>query len=47
LRAESFNLGNRPQFDEPNRNLNATAFGKITNTLNDGRIFQLSLRFFL
>jgi hypothetical protein len=47
FRAEAFNLGNHPQFDEPNRNLNATAFGKITNTLNDGRIFQLGLRFTL
>ncbi|MBS1824805.1 MAG: TonB-dependent receptor [Acidobacteria bacterium] len=47
FRAEAFNLGNHPQFDEPNRNLNATAFGKITNTLNDGRIFQLGLRLIL
>lgn len=47
FRAEAFNLGNHPQFDEPNRNLNATAFGKITNTLNDGRIFQLGIRFVL
>lgn len=47
FRAESINLGNHPQFDEPNRNLNATVFGKITNTLNDGRVFQLSLRFIL
>jgi hypothetical protein len=44
FRAEAFNLGNHPQFDEPNRNFNASAFGKITNTLNDGRIFQMSLR---
>ncbi|MBI3209385.1 MAG: TonB-dependent receptor [Candidatus Solibacter usitatus] len=47
FRAESFNLGNHPQFDEPNRNLNASVFGKITNTLNDGRIFQLGLRIIL
>jgi hypothetical protein len=47
FRAESFNLGNHPQFGEPNRNLNATAFGKITTTLNDGRIFQFGLRFIL
>lgn len=47
LRAEAINLANHPQFDEPNRNLNATAFGKITNTLNDGRVFQFGLRFIL
>lgn len=47
FRAEAFNLGNHPQFDEPNRNLNATAFGKITNALNDGRVFQLGLRLIL
>ncbi|MBI4909069.1 MAG: TonB-dependent receptor [Acidobacteria bacterium] len=47
FRAESINLGNHPQFDEPNRNLNAEAFGKITNALNDGRVFQLGLRIIL
>jgi hypothetical protein len=47
FRAEAFNLTNHPQFDEPNRNLNASAFGKITNALNDGRILQLGLRFTL
>ncbi|WP_321473756.1 TonB-dependent receptor [uncultured Paludibaculum sp.] len=45
LRAEAFNLSNTPQFDEPQRNLSSPAFGKITNTLNDGRVFQLGLRF--
>lgn len=44
FRGEAVNLSNTPQFDEPNRNLNASAFGKITNTLNDGRVFQFSLR---
>ncbi|MDX1984651.1 MAG: TonB-dependent receptor, partial [Bryobacteraceae bacterium] len=44
FRGEAINLSNTPQFDEPNRNLNASAFGKITNTLNDGRVFQFSLR---
>lgn len=47
FRVESINLGNHPQFDEPNRNLNAEAFGKITNALNDGRVFQLGLRIVL
>jgi hypothetical protein len=44
LRAEAFNLMNHPQFDEPQRNLSSPAFGKITNTLNDGRVFQFALR---
>jgi hypothetical protein len=44
LRAEAFNLSNTPQFDEPQRNLSALPFGKITNTLNDGRIFQAGFR---
>lgn len=45
VRAEAFNLSNTPQFDEPQRNLSSPAFGKITNTLNDGRVFQVGLRF--
>lgn len=44
LRAEAFNLANHPQFDEPQRNLSSPAFGRITNTLNDGRVFQFALR---
>jgi hypothetical protein len=44
LRAEAYNLSNTPQFDEPQRNLSSPAFGKITNTLNDGRIFQVGVR---
>jgi hypothetical protein len=44
LRAEAYNLTNTPQFDEPQRNLSAPPFGKITNTLNDGRVMQLALR---
>jgi hypothetical protein len=47
LRAEAYNLTNTPQFDEPQRNLSAPAFGKITNTLNDGRVLQLGLRLLL
>jgi len=47
LRAEAFNLSNTPQFDEPQRNLTAQPFGKITNTLNDGRIFQVGFRILL
>ena len=44
VRAEAFNLANHPQFDEPQRNLSSPAFGKITNTLNDGRVLQLGIR---
>ncbi len=47
LRAESYNLTNTPQFDEPQRNLSSPSFGRITNTLNDGRIFQMVIRFVL
>jgi len=44
IRGEVYNLSNTPQFDEPQRNLSSPSFGKITNTLNDGRVFQLGLR---
>lgn len=47
FRAEAYNATNTPQFDEPQRNLTSPAFGKITNTLNDGRVFQLGLRIIL
>jgi hypothetical protein len=47
LRGEVFNLANHAQFDEPQRNLSSPAFGKITNTLNDGRVFQVGLRLML
>jgi hypothetical protein len=44
IRCEVYNLSNTLQFDEPRRNLSSPAFGKITNTLNDGRVFQLGFR---
>ena len=44
FRAEAYNLGNHPQFDQPQRNVSGSSFGKITNTLNDGRVLQLTLR---
>jgi hypothetical protein len=47
LRGEAYNLTNHPQFDEPQRNYSSPAFGKITNTLNDGRVLQLGLRLVL
>jgi hypothetical protein len=45
LRAESVNLLNTPQFAEPTTELTSPSFGQITNTLNDGRAFEVSLRF--
>ena len=44
FRAESINFFNTPQFADPNPDLSSPAFGKITNTLNDGRSFQLTLQ---
>ncbi len=43
LRAESINALNTPQFAEPVLDLSNPAFGKINNTLNDGRTFRFSL----
>ena len=45
FRAESINFLNTPQFAEPTLELTAPSFGKITNTLNDGRTFRFLLRF--
>lgn len=45
FRAESLNFTNHPQFQEPGAELAQGNFGKITNTLNDGRTFRFTLRF--
>lgn len=45
FRAESLNFTNHPQFQDPGSNLAQGNFGKITNTLNDGRTFRFTLRF--
>ena len=45
LRAESLNFTNHPQFPEPGAQLAQGNFGRITNTLNDGRTFRFTLRF--
>ncbi len=44
LRGESINLFNTPQFAEPGFSVSNANFGKITNTLNDGRTFRFLLR---
>jgi hypothetical protein len=44
FRAESLNLSNTPQFAQPGNNLGNDNFAQITNTLNDGRTFNFSLR---
>lgn len=44
FRIEAYNFTNTAQFDEPQRNLSSAAFGKITNTLNDGRALQFTMR---
>lgn len=43
FRAEAINAMNTPQFAEPIADLSNPAFGRITNTLNDGRAFRFSL----
>ncbi len=43
FRAESVNFFNTPQFADPNVGLTSPAFGRITNTLNDGRTFRFTL----
>ncbi len=44
LRAEAVNLFNTPQFDQPVFLLSSPTFGKITNTLNGGRVFHFRLQ---
>jgi len=44
LRGEAFNLGNTPEFDNPNTNLQNPNFGTITAQRNQPRQIQVSLR---
>ena len=44
LRGESVNLFNAPQFAMPGNELSGGNFGKITNTLNDGRTLSFAAR---
>jgi hypothetical protein len=41
VRGEAYNLTNTPQFEEPQRDFSLPSFGRITNTLNDGRVLQI------
>ncbi|MEZ5356842.1 MAG: hypothetical protein R2762_29745 [Bryobacteraceae bacterium] len=47
FRAESLNLTNHPQFAEPGIDMSGDNFGRITNTLNDGRAFRFQMRLVL
>jgi hypothetical protein len=44
FRAEANNLTNTPQFAAPGSLVGNDNFAQITNTLNDGRTFNFSLR---
>ena len=44
FRAEAINLFNTPQFAEPGFEVANQNFGQITNTLNDGRTFRMTLQ---
>ncbi len=44
FRIESLNFTNHPQFEEPGTDISGDNFGRITNTLNDGRAFRFTLR---
>ena len=45
FRTEFINAFNHPQFSPPNSRMTGDSFGQITNTQNDGRNVQFSLRF--
>jgi hypothetical protein len=47
FRIEAYNVTNTPQFDQPERSLTSPSFGQITNTLNQGRVFQFGIRLVL
>jgi hypothetical protein len=46
LRGEAFNLFNRTVFGTGSTNLNAGAFGIVTNQVNDPRQMQVALKFY-
>jgi hypothetical protein len=44
FRVEAFDVTNTPAFSQPNGSFGAAAFGSITSTTTDPRVFQLALR---
>ena len=46
IRGELFNALNHPNFGPPNVNIQSTAFGTITSTVNDPRVVQLVAKYF-
>jgi hypothetical protein len=44
FRGEIFNLTNTPAFAQPNGSFGSPAFGSITSTITDPRVFQFALR---
>ena len=45
IRGELFNVFNHPNFGPPQANIQSTAFGTITSTVNDPRVVQLVVKY--
>ena len=45
IRGELFNALNHPNFGPPQANIQSTAFGTITSTVNDARVVQLVVKY--
>jgi hypothetical protein len=45
IRGEFFNVFNHPNFGPPQANIQSTAFGTITSTVNDPRVVQLVMKY--
>ena len=45
IRGEFFNVFNHPNFGPPQANIQSTAFGTITSTVNDPRVVQLVAKY--